>query len=353
MRIAKSFLKLLSWSIVAIALTWCVTRTVNAADAAAGKDQVAATVGSMKITAAEVDVKARPQLAAIQNQVYTVRKRTLDDMIDNYLIDQAAKKAGISRDAYLKREADDKAPAPTAQEMQDFYNKNKERIHQPFEKIKAPLEEYMKRQKYNAARAELLAKLRHDADVKVMLKAPRVEVSTESSAGSMGSGSAPITIVEFSDYQCPFCKQAEASVKEIVKKYGDKVRLVYMDFPLPMHPNALKSAQAARCAGDQGKYWEYHDALFADQSKLDDAGLKASAAKLKLDPKKFAECTAHDLHVDQIKQSQAEGAKAGVDGTPTFVINGRLMNGAQPASDMESLINEELASQNVKEAKAH
>jgi protein-disulfide isomerase len=351
MKMTKSFLTLFCCVIAAAAATLCLARAGNAASASDGK--VLATVGSMKVTEAEVDQKARPQLAGIQNQVYAAKKHALDQIIDQYLIDQAAKKAGLSEEAYLKREVEDKVAAPTPQEMQDFYNKNQSRIRQPFEKIKAPLEQYMKRQKTGAARAELIAKLRHDAKVKVMLKAPRVEVSTADSAGSMGPGNAPVTIVEFSDYQCPFCKRAEDSVKEVVKKYGDKVRLVYMDFPLPMHPNALRAAQAARCAGDQGKYWQFHDALFDDQSKLDAAGLKATAEHLKLDTKKFDECTAHDLHVDEIKKSQEEGSQVGVDGTPTFVINGRMLNGAVPASEMESVIDEELAQQNVKEAAAH
>ncbi len=326
---------------------------VNAAAKKASANAVLATVGSMKITEAQVDEKARPQLAAIESQVYQAKKRALDDIIDDYLIEQAARKAGMTKEAYLKQEVQDKAPAPTEKEMKDFYDQNQARIRQPFDRIKAPLENYMRRQKMNAARAELVAKLRQEAGVKVMLKAPRVDVSTQYSAGSTGPSNAPVTIVEFSDYQCPFCGRAESSVQEILKKYGDKVRLVYMDFPLPMHPYALKAAQAARCAGDQGKYWPFHDALFADQSKLDPKGLDATAARLKLDTKKFDQCTAGDLHLDQIKKSQQEGSDIGVDGTPTFVINGRLMNGAQPTNEMESVINEELAQQNVKEAKAH
>jgi len=352
MKMQKILIRFVSVSIVAAGFTLGVARVGNAT-ANDSSDAVLATVGSMKITEAQVDEKARPQLSAIQSQVYTAKKRALDDIIDDYLIEQAAKKAGISKDAYIKREVEDKAPAPTETEMKAFYDQNQGRIRQPYDKIKAPLEQYMKRQKISAARTELIAKLRQDAGVKVMLKAPRVDVSMEDNAGSVGPSNAPITIVEFSDYQCPFCQRAEGSVKEVQKKYGDKVRLVYMDFPLPMHNNALKAAQAARCAGDQGKYWEYHDALFADQSKLDKAGLKATADKLKLDGKKFDECTAGDLHLDQIKKSQQEGSAAGIDGTPTFVINGRLMSGAQPASEMESVINEELASQNVKEAQAH
>ncbi|MGO9062067.1 MAG: thioredoxin domain-containing protein [Candidatus Binataceae bacterium] len=345
-----SALKFLLLSIATTGLALSVARVAAAATADSG-GKVVATVGSMKITEAQLNDKARPQLAAIESQVYTVKKRTLDDMIDDYLIDKAAKKAGLSKDAYLKKEVEDKAPAPTQQEMKAFYDKNQARIRQPYDKIKVPLEQYMRRQKVSAQRSELMAQLRKDASVKVMLKAPTVEVSTQYSAGSTGPSNAPITIVEFSDYQCPYCQRAEQSVQEVRKKYGDKVRLIYMDFPLPMHQYALKAAQAARCAGDQGKYWEFHDALFADQTKLDPAGLKATAAKLKLDTKKFDQCTAHDLHMDQIRDSQKAGADVGVDGTPSFVINGRMLSGAQPPSEFESVIDEELAQQNVKEAK--
>jgi len=352
MKMQSSIAKFAPVAIVAAALT---VGAVSAGHGAAKNpdDTVLATVGSMKVTEAQVDEKARPELNKIQSQVYMAKKRALDDIVDDYLVDQAAKKAGLSKEAYLKREVEDKAPPPTEKEMKDFYDQNQARIRQPYDKIKMPLQQYMRRQKLNAARSELMAQLRKDAGVKVMLKAPRIEVSTEYSAGAVGPSTAPITIVEFSDYQCPFCRRAEDSVKEVLKKYGDKVRLVYMDYPLPMHQYALKAAQAARCAGDQGKYWPFHDAMFADQSKLDDAGLKATAEKLKLDPKKFDECLASNLHIDQIRKSQQEGSAVGVDGTPTFVINGRMLNGAQPASEMEAVIDEELTQQNVKTAKAN
>jgi protein-disulfide isomerase len=352
MTMPQSLKAFVFFSFVAAALSMAYADTARAA-ATAPDSRVLATIGKTKITEAEVDEKARPQLASVENQVYMIKKRTLDDMIDDYLIDQAAKKAGLSKDAYLKREVEDKAPAPTEAEMKDFYNKNQYRIRQPYDKIKAPLEQYMLRQKVNAQRAELIAKLRRTANVKVDFAAPRIQVSTKASAGSVGPSNAPVTIVEFSDYQCPYCERAESSVQEVLKKYGDKVHFVYMDFPLPMHSNAMKAAQAARCAGDQGKYWPYHDALFADQTKLDDTGLKATAERLKLDPKKFDQCLAGDLHLDQIKKSQEAGSDAGVDGTPTFIINGQMLNGAQSASEMESIIDDQLAQANVKEATAH
>ncbi|SRR5579875_664520 len=349
MKMHKGFAKFPSVAIVAAGLTLALA-SVGRGAPKNRDDTVLATIGSMKITEAEVDAKARPQLNQIKSQIYMARKRALDNLVDDYLIEQAAKKAGMTKEAYLKKEVDDNAPPPTEKEMKDFYDQNQARINQPYDKIKAPLEQYMRRQKLNAAREELLAKLRREANVKVMLKAPRVEVSTEYSANSTGPSNAPVTIVEFSDYQCPFCRRAESSVQEVLKKYGDKVRLVYMDYPLPMHQFALKAAEAARCAGDQGKYWQFHDALFADQSKLDDAGLKATAAKLKLNSKKFDACLADNMHLDQIRKSQQEGTEVGVDGTPTFIINGRMLSGAQPPSEMESVIDEELAQQNVKTA---
>src|SRR5579875_1694236 len=352
MKKQKSLTKLLGATILAAGLALALARAAHAAKAKDSNDAVLATIGSMKITEGQVDEKARPQLAKVQTEIYQARKQALDAIIDDYLIEQAAKKAGMSSDAYLKKEVDDKAPAPTEKEMKDFYDQNSARIRQPYDKIKNLLGPYMRRQKVNAARSELIARLRREAGVKVMLKAPRVDVSTRYSAGSVGPSNAPVTIVEFSDYQCPYCQRAESTVKEVLKKYGDKVRLVYMDFPLPFHQNALKAAQAARCAGDQGKYWQFHDALFADQSKLDQAGLKATAGKLKLNTKKFDECIAGNLHLDQINKSREEGSAIGVDGTPTFIIDGRLISGAQPASEFESIIDEELDQRGVKEAKA-
>ena len=122
-----------------------------------------------------------------------------------------------------------------------------------------------------------------------MLTAPRIQVKTAGHP-EIGSKDAPITIVEFSDFQCPFCGRAEPTLKQVRAKYGDKVRLVYMDFPLGIHDHAIDAASAGRCAGEQGKFWQFHDAMFADQSKLTPPDLKASAKKLGLDTAKFDDC---------------------------------------------------------------
>lgn len=304
---------------------------------------VLATVGKAKITQAEVDAKAKSQLAAVQTQIYQIRKQTLDQMINDYLIQQAAKAAGLSEQAYVKKEVNDKVKPPSEAEIQAFYKQNQSRIRQPLDKIRAPLVSFMERQQLQAAQNQLLADLRGKAKINVMMQVPRVQVATANSAGVLGPSHAPVTVVEFSDFQCPFCRRAEDSIKEVLQKYPSQVHFVYMDFPLSIHQHAMQAAVAGRCAADQGKFWPMHDAMFADQNKLDPAGLKATAAKLKLDTKSFDECLDKGQHTAEIHQSEAEGNSLGVDGTPTFFINGILMSGAQPASAIEETINGELA----------
>jgi protein-disulfide isomerase len=176
-----------------------------------------------------------------------------------------------------------------------------------------------------------------------MLTAPRIEVK---SAGhpEVGAKDAPVTIVEFSDFQCPFCGRAEPTLRQVRAKYGDKVRLVYMDFPLGIHEHAIDAASAGRCAEEQGKFWQFHDAMFADQSKLKPDDLKADAKKLGLDTAKFNDCFDKGKYKSGIESDMAQGRDLGVDGTPAFFINGRPMTGAQPFEKFQSTIDEELAS---------
>jgi len=153
-----------------------------------------------------------------------------------------------------------------------------------------------------------------------------------------GPNGAPVTIVEFSDFQCPYCRQAEPTLKQVRNKYGDRVRIVYMDFPLSFHPQAMGAALAARCADEQGRFWAYHDALFADQSRLSTPALKDLAARLNLDTASFDSCLDQRKYESTVLSDKAEGKNANVTGTPTFVVNGTALVGAQPLSAFESAI---------------
>jgi protein-disulfide isomerase len=153
-----------------------------------------------------------------------------------------------------------------------------------------------------------------------------------------GPNGAPVTIVEFSDFQCPYCRQAEPTLKQVRQKYGDRVRIVYMDFPLGFHPQAMGAALAARCADEQGRFWAYHDVLFADHSRLSTPALKDLAARLNLDTASFDSCLDQRKYESTVLSDKAEGKNANVTGTPTFVVNGTAFTGAQPLSAFESAI---------------
>lgn len=169
----------------------------------------------------------------------------------------------------------------------------------------------------------------------------RVSVSADDDP-SWGPADAPVTIVEFSDFQCPYCARVAPTIKQIKETYGDSVRIVYRDYPLPMHENAQKAAEAAECADDQGTFWEYHDMLFANQGALDAASLKRYAGELELNTAEFDSCLDSGKHADEVRKDMAEGSSYGVSGTPAFFVNGILVSGAQPFSAFQQIIDSEL-----------
>jgi protein-disulfide isomerase len=308
--------------------------------------QVLATVGGHSITQRQVDDRVLDNVGP--SQLYDLRKQALDSIVDEYVVKQAAKKAGVEPGEYLKREMKPGAGGNvTDAEVRQFYDQHKTQIDQqtrgkPYDQVKGLLASALQRRQDEQRRDELIARLRADDGVKIMLQAPHVKVA---SAGHPVEGpkDAPVTIVEFSDFQCPFCRAAESSLKQVRDQYGDKVKLVYMDFPLGFHPHAMDAARAGRCAEDQGKFWQYHDALFANQGKLGAADLKAAAAKLGLDGKRFDACFDGGKHDAGIRADMAQGQSLGVTGTPTFFINGREIVGAQPPAQFGQVITEELA----------
>ena len=161
---------------------------------------------------------------------------------------------------------------------------------------------------------------------------------------SLGRASAPVTVIEFSDFQCPFCQRVAPTLKKVRETYGDKVRIVWKDFPLTqIHPQAFKASEAAHCAGDQGKFWEYHDRLFANQQQLQPDDLKKHAADLGLDAAAFNACLDSSKYGERVRDGVAQGTRLGVNSTPTIYINGRMLSGAQPYEAFVSVIDEELS----------
>jgi protein-disulfide isomerase len=313
------------------------------AGAATDSGPVLAEIGKHKITQPQVDAK-------IKIQLYDARKGALDQMVDDYLLQQAAKKDKLSVADYLKREVDDKAAAEVNDAMaKKFYDENKDKIPAlksagAYDKIKDRLIAALRQRDAQQQHEQLMARLRKDSGAKILLEPPHVAVNLgASSHPTLGPKNAPVTVVEFADFQCPFCKRSEDAVKAIREKYGDRVQLVFMDFPLTFHPHAMPAANAARCAEAQGKFWQYHDALFADQAKLEPNDLKATAKTLGLDTGKFNACFEKNQYDQAIQKDLEEGHRLNVTGTPTFFIDGRELVGAQPTDSFVSIIDQELA----------
>jgi protein-disulfide isomerase len=308
---------------------------------ATGPGGVVAKIGDEEISSTQLDEAAKAQLKGLEMKVYQIKKQVLDGLIDEKLVTAAAKKEGKSLEDYAKAMIDDKVVPPTDAEVKKVYEERKGADAPAFDEVKKQIAEYLVQAQRKRFQQELITKLRAEAKVKVLLDPPRVEVSMGDSP-AMGPKDAKVTLVEFSDYQCPFCGREREVIWQIVDKYKDKVRYVFKDFPLSFHRDAQKSAEAAHCAGDQGKYWEYNKKAFESQNALGVDDLKKYAKELGLDTAKFDKCLDSGAYEAGVKKSLEEGAMAGVSGTPAYFINGIMLSGAQPPEAFVEIIEAEL-----------
>jgi len=308
---------------------------------------VAAYVEGDQISLAEIDESIQGRLSKIRTEEYNIRRTALDQRIEELLLENEAKSRGVSVDELIKTEIDDKAGEVTDQEIQRFYDANKARDRsiqgKTLEQVTPQIRESLQQQKSNARRTEYVAELKAASNVKVMLQPPRADVPVPEGEPSKGPVDAPIAMVLFSDYQCPYCKRAEATVDQVLAEYGDKIRLVFRDYPLAFHKRAVPAAIAARCAGQQDQYWPYHDNLIKINGDLSDEDLRKRAQDIQLDMEAFTACYDNNEVEPAVQTSIEEASALGVTGTPTFFINGRMMVGAKPYQDFVSIIEEELA----------
>lgn len=303
--------------------------------------QPVATVDGQSIYEDDLLPSAQGQLAPLKTQEYEIKRKALDGVIEQKLLEAAAKKKGLATEQLLAQEVDSKVSDPSDAEIEGFYLAVKDRTNRPLADMKIQIKDRIKQTRAQQARQEYMEALRADSKVVVLMSPPRVEVNFDP-ARVRGNPKAPVMIIEFADYQCPYCHQVEPTVKAVMAKYGDQVSLAYRDFPLTqIHAQAEGAAEASRCALEQGKFWEYHDQMFTAPN-LDKDALIEFARNLKLDDKQFASCLTSARYKADIDKDIADGTKAGVSGTPGFFINGVELSGAQGQDAFVRVIDDEL-----------
>jgi len=330
-------------SVLALTIALGGSHALAQAEAPAGPaGSVAATVAGTPIALAEVDDLVRPQLMDLRAREHQLRSQALDALVARTLIEKEAAARGVTPEALDQAEVAAKVSVTDA-ELRAVYAANKARLGNKseadgLEQIRNALSQQRQTERRNAFARELRAKY----DVKVLLEPYRVPVEL-AGAPVRGNPKAPVTIVEFSDFQCPFCVRARPTVARVREVYGDRVRFAFRHYPLDFHPQAQKAGEAAACAGEQDRFWQMHDRLWENTQKLEVPELKAHAQAIGLDATAFAGCLDSGRHAGLVERDMQAGQEYGVSGTPAFFVNGRPLIGAQPFEAFQQVIDDELA----------
>lgn len=310
---------------------------------------VVATVGGNDVTAAELDELVASDLKNAAREysdtVHRIRREALEQMVADRVIGLEADARGMTKEAFFEAEVMRAVPEPDEEAVAEFFEKMvRPRYDVPLEMVAPQIRMQMHREAMAMKGREVIETLKAKHGVTISLPVPDVDrVEVAATGPSKGPETAPVTIVAFSDFECPFCARANASLDQVMQAYGDNVRLVFRQFPLSFHANAQKAAEASLCADDQGKFWEMHDKLFAEQDELEVPELKAHAASIGLNQEAFDSCLDSGEKASVVAADLEAGQNAGVTGTPAFFINGRLLAGAQPFEQFQQIIDAELA----------
>jgi len=309
---------------------------------------VVAVIAGAKISRAEVSQKESAKLLQARNQYYLAERDALEQFIDDYLLEQKASREHLTVDALVKRDIESKVQDPTDDQLQVYYEGVG--TEEPYPAVRDKILGYIRQHRIKRARAEYLKVLREDAGVSVFLAPPTADVNV-AGAFLRGAQGAPVQLVEFADYECPYCQQVDPLVRKLEHEFDGKVTVAFKDFPLPMHHQAEKAAEASRCAGAQGHYWEFHDLLFEKPGQLDIAQLKEDARTLRLDTGKFDKCLDDGEQAATVKKDVDEAHRLGLTGTPSFFVNGHFASGSVKYEMLHDLVEQGLTETTASAAK--
>ncbi len=345
-----------SWALglilAASALAGC-----SAADSAAGdsagvaaidQGKVLATVDGFPITMGDLGEELGDQLLELdygyRNRRYELIEAALEEAVRDRLLAAEAEARGISVRELVATEAGGDVEV-TEEEVNAWYDQNQTTLQgRSLEDIFPAIQQYLMESRQEAILKNLAREIRQGKEVVVHLEPVSANLVLDDSP-ARGPADAPITLVEFSDFECPYCRQLFTTLKRIEETYGERLRMVYKQFPLvEIHPHSFKAAEASLCAKEQGRFWEMHDLMFTEQDQLTIEDLKEKAGRLGIDRLSFDNCLDSGRYAEQIRRDQREGAAYGVTGTPAIFLNGvQLPGGAIPYEALEGFIEDELA----------
>lgn len=312
----------------------------------AAKEGLAAKVGDIEITNAELTDGIESELFEAESKVFDIKLNRLKTLLLQRYMDQDPRKKGLSNDEFLDKYIASEVKI-SEKEIEAFIKDQNIPAEHINPQVKEKIKGYLGMERKKEAVEKWLAEKTDKKPVEVYIPKPRrptfpVEVGN---APTFGDKNAKVTIVEYSDFQCPFCSKGADVLNKIKKKYGDKVQVAFKNFPLPFHNHAEQAAVAGLCANEQSPklFWKMHDEMFANQESLDAEGLKKMAKKVGLKSDEFEKCLSENKTLAQVRADMEEGRKLKVKSTPTFFINGQLINGAQPIEVFSEIIDEELA----------
>ncbi len=339
--------KLMALSMSILATCACAAQSAPEKADSAGKSEIVARMGDRVITAAELEKAAGGTLMKLRQQMYEAKKKALEKYVYDLMVDQKAAAEGISRDEWLKKNLESQIPKPSEEEIKAVMEQYRSRLAKDDDQARNQVITYLSQRARQGAEAALQKKLEAEAGLQILLQPPRLSPKVVEHNPTRGPEDAPVTLIEYTDFQCPFCGRAQATLEALRERYGNRIRFVFKNLPLGMHQNARFAAETAMCAKDQGKFWELHDWLFAHHTELDQEHVMKQAEEMGLDVEALKSCLDKKLHSSEINQDIEEAGGFGITGTPGFVINGRLITGAQPVENFESIINEELKMRGV------
>lgn len=313
-------------------------------------DMVVASWDGGEIRYGELEEQIKNQLIQMEVEYLTNRHNTemgaLEQILVERLLEAEVAARGLeSTEALLKLEVEDKVTPSTEEEIQEFYAAVQRQLRgAPLEQVRPQVEAELMRRKQAELFQAFVAELKSQRNTTTTIPypdLPRIEIGVDDDP-MLGAPDAPVTIVQFAEFQCPYCGKAGEAVDRVLEEYEGKVRMVYRDFPLSFHPRAVPAAVAANCAGEQDKYWEMHALLMGNQRALEEADLVAHAQTLSLDMDRWNTCRQDPAQEQEVMADMEAGAAVGVTGTPAFFINGIMLSGALPFEQFKEIIDREL-----------